>query len=287
MTSSSPFSWAPPTSSESSRHPEMTSQSSTSSALTSAVNNYTNSRSQYSLAMTSAAGSLPPLASFTSGISPLTSGVAMTSAQSPLLPYSLHDTYKSLYAVSSHNASHPTPGFDHFPPPSFLSRPSLSLGPIRGGPGGGGKVSKRAGRSNCDCPNCAEADRLGPAGDALRKRNIHSCHIPGCGKVYNKSSHLKAYLRWHTGERPFVCNWLFCGKRFTRSDELQRHLRTHSGDKRFSCTICGKRFMRSDHLNKHIRTHTEGGEDIDVADDVNGKTSPPPPVTEIVPTPIK
>lgn len=116
-----------------------------------------------------------------------------------------------------------------------------------------------AGRATCDCPNCQEAERLGPAGLHLRKKNIHSCHIPGCGKVYGKTSHLKAHLRWHTGERPFACEWLFCGKRFTRSDELQRHLRTHTGEKRFACPICTKRFMRSDHLAKHVKTHSANG----------------------------
>lgn len=113
-------------------------------------------------------------------------------------------------------------------------------------------------RATCDCPNCQEANRIGgAAGEQIRKLNQHSCHIPGCGKIYGKASHLKAHLHWHSGERPFVCNWLLCGKRFTRSDELQRHMRTHTGDKRFACTVCSKKFARSDHLNKHVRTHTE------------------------------
>lgn len=96
-------------------------------------------------------------------------------------------------------------------------------------------------------------------GKARRESSLESsvfpCTFGTCSKVYAKPAHLKAHIRRHLGDKPYVCTWPNCTWKFSRSDELARHKRSHSGFKPYKCIYCTKCFARSDHLAKHRKVH--------------------------------
>jgi hypothetical protein len=103
-----------------------------------------------------------------------------------------------------------------------------------------------------------------PAVPAIAKTN-QKCpatfQCPLCPKRFTRKHNLKAHLRMHANEKPFVCNE--CGLSFARSNDSKRHQILHSGEKTFACRGpltgggewgCGLRFPRADKLAAHHRS---------------------------------
>ncbi|CAL8082280.1 unnamed protein product [Orchesella dallaii] len=158
---------------------------------------------------------------------------------SPL--FQIHHSQTNFHPVHHHH-HHGHDGLQHVSGSPSATNPLSAAVSVPGVTGSGG-------------PPIVTKPKRGRRRWGRKKVTTHSCSYAGCTKTYTKSSHLKAHLRTHTGEKPYQCTWKGCGWKFARSDELTRHYRKHTGDRPFQCRLCERAFSRSDHLALHMKRH--------------------------------
>ena len=122
------------------------------------------------------------------------------------------------------------------------------------------------------------------ATDTKQKRKKNKlCNT--CKGTFISKGQLEAHKRSHSGQRPFVCDYINsktnkkCESKFIRNEELTRHKRIHTGEKPHKCPCCEKKFGRRDHLQKHMKKH-KGTEQVSMqrlieTQSITGQLNPP------------
>lgn len=132
------------------------------------------------------------------------------------------------YATTQHTAMLPTDEeFRTLPTKrSRGRRPHVRSDGDGDGDGSGGEdvVDTYCGEAG-QAPTAAQIAWVGTTKRGKPKK-VFLCKVPGCGKCFKRSEHLKRHVRSiHTNERPFQCQWPTCKRLFSRHDNLNQHVR--------------------------------------------------------------
>lgn len=85
-------------------------------------------------------------------------------------------------------------------------------------------------------------------------REVYICPFPRCDRISSEHSNMKAHLRLHTGERPYVCRVASCRKSFRWKSSLTYHERAlHSNSRPYQCSGCRKSFVERRKLRLHLQ----------------------------------
>lgn len=83
-------------------------------------------------------------------------------------------------------------------------------------------------------------------------REVYTCPFRSCNRISSEHSNMKAHMRLHTGERPYVCRVASCRKSFRWKSSLTYHERAlHSNARPYQCIPCRKSFVEKRKLRLH------------------------------------